>query len=124
MGTQTVRYLQYLLSIDYFEQNQFFKNAPIPKVAKPPSEPNYDYKLKNISYMQQTKIVNKSDWIASITSLNGCMNGSTGPSCTDPDPVTKRMEFELTKQKGAVTWMSNIFQRWVQTMNIIDNFNS
>jgi hypothetical protein len=109
MGTQTVRYLQYLLSIDYFEQNIFFKNTPIPKVAKPPSEPNYDYKLKSISYIQQTKIVNKSDWIASITSLNGCLNGGTGPSCPDPDPVTHRIEFELTKQKGRATWASNVF---------------
>jgi len=35
-------------------------------------EANYDYKLEAV------KITDKSNWIASITSLNGAMNGSTG----------------------------------------------
>ena len=43
-----MRYLQYLLSIDYFAL---------------PGEPRVD----------------KSGWIASITCLSGCLNGSVGP---------------------------------------------
>ena len=44
-----MRYLQYLLSIDYF--------------ALP----------------DDTSRVDKSDWIASITCISGCLNGSLGP---------------------------------------------
>lgn len=53
-GAATVRYLQYLLSIDYFAL---------------PGEPKVD----------------KSNWIASLTSISGCLNGSLGPyaSCID-----------------------------------------
>ena len=40
------------------------------------------------------------------------MNGSSGPETTDLDPITKRSEFEVTKDKGKVTWMGNLFQRW------------
>ena len=41
------------------------------------------------------------------------MNGGSGSECTDLCPDTKRIEFEKTKHKGKVTWMSNMFQRWV-----------
>ena len=47
-GAPTVRYLQYLLSIDYFAL---------------PNEPHVD----------------KSNWIASVTAISGCLNGSIGP---------------------------------------------
>ena len=47
-GAATVRYLQYLLSIDYFA---------LPGEAK----------------------VDKSNWIASVTCISGCLNGSLGP---------------------------------------------
>ena len=32
------------------------------------------------------KIINKSDWIASITTLNGVLNGTNGPHGLDPNP--------------------------------------
>ena len=49
-----MRYLQYLLSIDYFAL---------------PGEPKQD----------------KSDWIASLTSVSGCLNGSVGAHASGVD---------------------------------------
>ena len=57
-GAQTVRYLQYLLQIDYFKGT----NEECDKCMKVHLEGKTD----------------KSDWIASLTSLNGLLNGNLG----------------------------------------------
>ena len=75
MGAQTVRYLQYLLSIDYFEQNAVLSKSINPKYQ--PECPNWDYKMKFEGQHD------KKDWIASITCLNGMINGGTGPHAVD-----------------------------------------
>jgi hypothetical protein len=43
--------------------------------------PNYDYKLEN-----QEEIIDRSSFVASLNTINGMMNGGTGPQCTDTDP--------------------------------------
>ena len=80
MGTQTVRYLQYLLSIDYFEQNAVLSKSLNSKCQPP--RPNWDYSMKFEGQHD------KKDWIASITCLNGMINGGTGPNAVDLHPET------------------------------------
>ena len=50
------------------------------------SMPNYDYRIENLD------VVDKSSYIASLTTLNGMMNGGTGPTAFDPNMETKKME--------------------------------
>lgn len=73
MGAQTVRYLQYLLSIDFFEQNKYWDENDRSIQSTIGKEPNYDYKMPNVP------IVDKSNYVASITSLNGAFNGTMTP---------------------------------------------
>jgi triacylglycerol esterase/lipase EstA (alpha/beta hydrolase family) len=102
MGAQVVRYLQYLLSIDYFEQNQFFderKNRPkIP--SRIGMKPNFEYRIPGLT------VKDKSDWIASVSTLNGCMNGSPSPHNLDYDYDTLRTE--SVTSAGKHSWLSVI----------------
>ena len=86
MGAQTVRYLQYLLSIDYFEQNQYFDRICTQIRPTSGGEPNYDYQLPVIS------LKDKSDYIASLTCINGVLNGGTTCINFDMSPDTLKLE--------------------------------
>lgn len=96
MGCQVVRYMQYLLSIDYFE------------LAISDAKPKLGCALHNFDYKEDGfGIVDKSDWIASLTSLNGMMNGSSGPHALDLNDETQR--FETYTSEGKATPVSNGF---------------
>jgi hypothetical protein len=105
--------MQYLLSIDYFSQNKFFdKNMSLSNPCK--TMPNYDYRLEG------HKVVDRSSWVASLTSLNGMMNGGSGPQQFEACPISNKIELYST---GKASWVSHIFMRLVQTLCILDNFN-
>ena len=110
------------MSYDYFEQNVHFSDQPISKLRKSshPAEPNYNYRIQNPPF----PVIDKSDWFASLTSLNGCLNGSTGPMNVTSDPKTMRYEMEMTRDLGKPTWISHGFQRLTQILVILDNLNS
>lgn len=82
MGAQTVRYLQHLLSIDYFNKVNLIDSGLIePKVRSGYNEPRFVY-TDNISTheaVQNIKPLDRSDWIASITSVQGDFNHSSIP---------------------------------------------
>ena len=50
--------------------------------------------------------VDKSDYFASITCINGCLNGSSGPYCLDLCEETFKIKEYGTKY-GKATWLSN-----------------
>jgi len=93
MGAQTVRYLQYLLSIDYFNQNKLYDNNKNMKVPVK-SMPNYDYRIED------SNAVDRSSYIASLSTLNGMMNGGTGPASFDPNMETNKMELYSTSERA------------------------
>ena len=69
-GTITVRYLQYLLSIDYFGRQY--------------NESSHQYSnMSSIPRQPKSKCKDNSDLIASITCINGALNGSIGPYTAD-----------------------------------------
>ena len=68
------------------------------------NRPNYDYRQKDIQNED------KSNYIASITSINGMMNGGTGPHAPDLDPITNKYEFYGNKGLGG-TWISHLWKR-------------
>jgi hypothetical protein len=45
--------------------------------------PNYDYRIA-----EDNDIIDRSSQVASLTTLNGMMNGGTGPMAMDPDMST------------------------------------
>ena len=116
MGSQTVRYLQYLLSVDYFNQNEIFDQNEIPLKTK---SLNYDYKLS----FENFKPVDRSNYIASITSINGMINGGTITNTFDANPHTLKHEF-LSSKHGQGSLMSDAIQRWTQFCCIMDNLKS
>lgn len=65
--------------------------------------PNYDYRI------QEVNLIDRSSYVASLTTLNGMMNGGTGPASFDPDMSTQKME--MHKTPGKATWLSNGFVR-------------
>ena len=122
MGVQTVRYLQYLLSIDYFSRD-LNQNIQTP-LFEPQSYPFYDYSLKGCPQEEQENIVDRSNYVASITSLNGMMNGGTGPQCPDMDNKSLKCEYFNDKLRGIKsTWLSHGFMRMMQIFCIMDNLN-
>jgi hypothetical protein len=119
MGAQTVRYMQFLLSIDYFEQNSYFDANPHLKIQSTiGKEVNFDYSLK------KQKKVDKSNWVASVTALNGCMNGSLGPYCLDLDKDSLRFEASNTRFSERSSWLSRTFHFLIQLLCVLDNLNS
>ena len=52
MGAQTVRYMQYLLSIDYFEQKQYFTRGIF---TKKPRRIDFSYHTCNYDYAIKEK---------------------------------------------------------------------
>lgn len=86
----------------------------------PKSYPRYDYSVKTVNGI---KLVDRSRQIASITSLNGMMNGGTGPQMPDMDNQSLKVELHNSKKFVKSTWLSNGFMRMIQTLCIIDNLN-
>ena len=116
MGSQTIRYLQYLLSIDYFNQNQIFDRTSIPLKTK---GLNYDYSLSQ----EHFKAVDKSGYIASVTSINGMINGGTISNTFDANQYTLKHEF-LNSKHGQGSRISDAIQKWTQMFCVIDNLTS
>jgi len=75
-----VRYLQYLLSVDYFSYMDKLNFKVIPKIE-------FINQIQISSPIKiekdENKKEDKSDYIASITTLNGILNGSLGPYTLD-----------------------------------------
>eukprot|EP00350_Pseudokeronopsis_sp_OXSARD2_P014000 CAMPEP_0170543442 /NCGR_PEP_ID=MMETSP0211-20121228/2554_1 /TAXON_ID=311385 /ORGANISM="Pseudokeronopsis sp., Strain OXSARD2" /LENGTH=234 /DNA_ID=CAMNT_0010846815 /DNA_START=501 /DNA_END=1205 /DNA_ORIENTATION=- len=77
MGAPTVRYLQHLLEINYFEYGCHCEHEETP-------------------FHSQTQ-VDRSDWIASITCLNPGLNGSVGTYFFGIDEFTHKFEKDMLK---------------------------
>lgn len=84
-----MRYLQYLLSIDYFCYLDKLNFKVIPKIEFI-NQIQINSTIK-IEKEEQHKKEDKSDYIASITTLNGILNGSLGPYTLDV--CTKTFKF-------------------------------
>ena len=98
--------MQYLLDIDYFSHNKIIDSGLLrdnPQIKDTKNLPNFDYKLNIAGETDETKkkiesiLKDKSDWVASITSINGMLNGSTGPYGLDIDEDTMKFEFLNSK---------------------------
>ena len=68
-------------------------------------------------------IVDRSNLIASITSINGMMNGGTGPQCPEMDTKTLKVEYHNKNCEGKSTLWGHSLMRMFQTICIIDNLN-
>jgi hypothetical protein len=91
------------------------KNEFIPTV--PPGEGNFDYQVES------PKLVDKSDWVASITSLNGGMNGTVLPYALGLDPKTNRIPL-YEPEKGKGSRVSEGFNYVFKVLAILDNLLS
>lgn len=87
---------------------------------QPKSFPRYDY---SVTAIKGIEIIDRSRQIASITSLNGMINGGTGPQMPDFDNQSLKVELHNPKKKVRSTWLSHAFMRMLQTLCIIDNLN-
>ena len=67
-------------------------------------------------------LVDKSDYFASITSLNGAINGSPGPYNLDIDSETLKVHDCGPPSKQ--TWASNLFNKLVKYSIIMQNLLS
>lgn len=83
LGSLTVRYLQYLLEIDYFQ----YGNC------------SCEHGDVNESLNNKTVKINRSDWIASITCLNPVLNGGPGTYFFGIDQEKQA----FNKQNGVLT---------------------
>lgn len=108
-GAETVRYLQYLLSIDYFERIKTEVPVPVKTVFS---------RHVNIPSKSGSNLVDRSNYIASITALNGCMNGGMGPYCLDLSYET--WKFEKWGQFGG-TWLSDSYLKVMKLIIILQN---
>ena len=75
-----------------------------------PKFANWDYEIKFEG------MVDKKDWIASLTSLNGMFGGSTGPFNHGLDPATQKYE------KGNIA-----AEKWIKLqllLRLLDNFRN
>ena len=62
--------------------------------------------------------MSKADYFASITSLNGALNGSPGPYNFDLNKDTLKIH---DNGDEGVTWVSNTFNKGIKTCIIIQN---
>ena len=70
------------------------------KIQRPLNGPNFDY---NVSYIEAE---DRSSMVASISSLNGCINGSSGVYGPDMDNITENFEMKGSAS-GRDTWLSH-----------------
>ena len=107
-GTITCRYLQYLLSIDYFGgqyKEGSFQYSNMASIPRPPTSQCQD----------------NSDFIASITCINGALNGSIGPYTTDLCEKTLKYH-----ERGSVhsNWLQDGYIKLQKIIVILQNLGS
>jgi triacylglycerol esterase/lipase EstA (alpha/beta hydrolase family) len=105
-GAMVVRYLQYLLSIDYFaymEQPQRFLKFERPGRALTKSQQPID----------------RSNYIASITTLNGCMNGGPGSYYLDADEETLHFHESGPKATRISRGWVLLMKLWIVAQNLL-----
>lgn len=119
-GAQTVRYLQYLLSIDYFSYLDVMKFKRVEGIQ---SSIPIEYPLGGGFERLQAgrrKVKAKQDrsnYIASITTLNGVLNGSPAPYFLDLCPES----FKYLQRGPGTTWLSNLYQNLQKTLIVGQN---
>lgn len=74
--------------------------------------------------MPGVPIVDKSDYVASITSLNGCLNGTMTPHINfGIDTITKRPETWWSEGKERANFFGKAFLLLCKILCILDNLN-
>ena len=65
--------------------------------------------------------MNKSDYVASITAINGVLNGGPGPYCLDIDK--KSLKYQEDREKGG-TWLSDGYLKLMKLIIVLQNICS
>lgn len=121
-----------MLRIDYFSHNKIIDDEGLQiEIKNTDPFPNHDYALEphlaNLPEEKRqrilSKLTDKSDWIASITALNGVLNGTSGVHALDMYADTLKCELWSSK-KGKSTWMSGSYDKWLAMQIINDNFKT
>lgn len=125
LGSQTCRYLQYLLSIDYFSylDGLDFSEKSLQTIPRPIVERRRGKsRQKSIDKGQYVPaLVDKSDYIASLTALNGVLNGGPGPYALDLCQDTTKFH---DKGSEKATWLSVGTLIFTKTLIVLQNLHS
>lgn len=72
-----------------------------------------------IDYFSKEQVrIDKSNYFASLTAINGVMNGGPGPYCLDLSKQTQK--FESYGSEGA-TWLSHYYLKVMKLLILIQN---